>query len=309
MSDSAHVASKVGLGVGPDVEPGKVAFLGLGVMGYHMAGHLAKAGHDVTVYNRTASKAERWTGEFAGAQAATPAAAAAGSEIVFACVGNDDDVRSVTVGPDGAFEGMSPGAIFVDHTTASADVARELAAAAAERDLGFMDAPVSGGEAGAVNGVLTVMVGGEQDAFDRCCGVIDAYARAVTLLGPVGAGQLTKMANQICIAGVVQGLSEALNLAERSGLDAKLVLDVISKGAAQSWQMENRGATMVDDEFDFGFAVDWMRKDLDICLAQGHRVGALLPLTALVNEFYARVQARGGGRWDTSSLMRLLTHP
>jgi len=278
-------------------------------MGYHMAGHLAKAGHDVTVYNRTASKAERWAGEFAGAPAATPAAAAAGREIVFACVGNDDDVRSVTMGPDGAFEGMSAGAVFVDHTTASADVARELAAAAAERDLGFMDAPVSGGEAGAVNGVLTVMVGGAQDMFDRCRGAIDAYARAVTLLGPVGAGQLTKMANQICIAGVVQGLSEALNLAGRSGLDAKLVLDVISKGAAQSWQMENRGATMVDDEFDFGFAVDWMRKDLDICLAQGHRVGALLPLTALVNEFYARVQARGGGRWDTSSLMRLLTSP
>ena len=297
MSDSAHVA------------PAKVAFLGLGVMGYHMAGHLAKAGHDVTVYNRTGSKAARWTGEFGGRVAATPAEAAAGNEIVFACVGNDDDVRSVTVEEGGAFEGMSPGAVFVDHTTASADVAREVAAVAAERGIGFLDAPVSGGEAGAVNGVLTVMVGGERDVFDRCSGVIDAYARAVTLLGPVGSGQLTKMANQICIAGVVQGLSEALNLAERSGLDAKLVLDVISKGAAQSWQMENRGATMVDDEFEFGFAVDWMRKDLDICLAQGHRVGALLPLTALVNEFYARVQARGGGRWDTSSLMRLLTTP
>ena len=297
MSDSAHVA------------PAKVAFLGLGVMGYHMAGHLAKAGHDVTVYNRTGPKAARWTGEFGGRAAATPAEAAAGNEIVFACVGNDDDVRSVTVEEGGAFEGMSPGAVFVDHTTASADVAREVAAVAAERGIGFLDAPVSGGEAGAVNGVLTVMVGGERDVFDRCSGVIDAYARAVTLLGPVGSGQLTKMANQICIAGVVQGLSEALNLAERSGLDAKLVLDVISKGAAQSWQMENRGATMVDDEFEFGFAVDWMRKDLDICLAQGHRVGALLPLTALVNEFYARVQARGGGRWDTSSLMRLLTKP
>ena len=297
MSDSAHAA------------PRKVAFLGLGVMGYHMAGHLAKAGHEMTVYNRTGPKAARWTGEFGGTQAATPGAAAAGNEIVFACVGNDDDVRSVTVGADGAFEGMGAGAVFVDHTTASADVARELAAVAAERDLGFMDAPVSGGEAGAVNGVLTVMVGGEQAVFDRCSDVIGAYARAVTLLGPVGSGQLTKMANQICIAGVVQGLSEALNLAERSGLDAKLVLDVISKGAAQSWQMENRGTTMVDDEFDFGFAVDWMRKDLDICLAQGHRVGALLPLTALVNEFYARVQARGGGRWDTSSLMRLLTSP
>ena len=297
MSDSAQTA------------PAKVAFLGLGVMGYHMAGHLAKAGHGVTVYNRTGSKAARWTDEFGGRAAATPSEAAAGNEIVFACVGNDDDVRAVTVGEGGAFEGMSPGAVFVDHTTASADVARELAAVAAERGIEFLDAPVSGGEAGAVNGVLTVMVGGERDVFDRCSGVIDAYARAVTLLGPVGSGQLTKMANQICIAGVVQGLAEALNLAERSGLDAKLVLDVISKGAAQSWQMENRGATMVDDEFEFGFAVDWMRKDLDICLAQGHRVGALLPLTALVNEFYARVQARGGGRWDTSSLMRLLTNP
>ena len=289
--------------------PTKVAFIGLGVMGYHMAGHLAKAGHDVTVYNRTGSKTARWTEEFGGSQATTPAEAAAGKDIVFACVGNDDDVRSVTMGTDGAFEGMRDGSVFVDHTTASADVARELAAVAAERGLGFLDAPVSGGEAGAVNGVLTVMVGGDQAVFDRCRDVIDAYARAVTLLGPVGSGQLTKMANQICIAGVVQGLSEALNLAERSGLDAKLVLDVISKGAAQSWQMENRGTTMVDDEFDFGFAVDWMRKDLDICLAQGHRVGALLPLTALVNEFYARVQARGGGRWDTSSLMRLLTNP
>ena len=297
MSDSAHAA------------PRKVAFLGLGVMGYHMAGHLAKAGHEVTVYNRTAEKAVRWAEEFSGKTAASPVEAASGNEIVFACVGNDDDVRAVTVGSGGAFEGMRPGTVFVDHTTASADVARELAAAAAQQGLEFMDAPVSGGEAGAVNGVLTVMVGGEQAVFDRCRDVIDAYARAVTLLGPVGSGQLTKMANQICIAGVVQGLSEALNLAQRSGLDAKLVLEVISKGAAQSWQMENRGTTMVDDEFDFGFAVDWMRKDLDICLAQGHRVGALLPLTALVNEFYARVQARGGGRWDTSSLMRLLTRP
>ena len=289
--------------------PRKVAFLGLGVMGYNMAGHLAKAGHDVTVYNRTASKAERWTAEFGGNAAATPAEAADGNEIVFACVGNDDDVRAVTVGEGGAFEAMGAGAVFVDHTTASADVAQELAAAAAERGFGFIDAPVSGGEAGAVNGMLTVMAGGEQADFDRCKGVIDAYARAVTLLGPVGSGQLTKMVNQVCIAGLVQGLAEGLNLAQRSGLDARLVLDVISKGAAQSWQMDNRGTTMADDEFEFGFAVDWMRKDLDICLAQGHRVGALLPVTALVNEFYARVQARGGGRWDTSSLMRLLSNP
>ena len=297
MSDSANT------------EPRKVAFLGLGVMGYHMAGHLAKTGHNVTVYNRTASKAARWAGEFAGETAATPAEAAAGREIVFACVGNDEDVRAVTVGGGGAFEGMDAGAIFVDHTTASASVAQELATDAAARGLGFMDAPVSGGEAGAVNGMLTVMVGGEPAVFDRCKGVIDAYARAVTLLGPAGSGQLTKMVNQVCIAGLVQGLSEGLNLAIRSGLDAKLVLDVISKGAAQSWQMDNRGTTMVDDAFEFGFAVDWMRKDLDICLAQGHRVGALLPVTALVNEFYARVQARGGGRWDTSSLMRLLSNP
>ncbi len=287
----------------------KTAFIGLGVMGYHMAGHLAKAGHDVVVFNRTPSKAEKWVAEFEGRKADTPAAAAAGREIVFACVGNDDDVREVTIGKEGAFAGMEAGTVFVDHTTASADVAKELAAAATPRDIAFLDAPVSGGEAGAQNGVLTVMVGGDLEPFERSKPVIDAYARAVSLMGPVGSGQLTKMVNQICIAGAVQGLAEGLNLALRSGLDAEQVLEVISKGAAQSWQMENRGSTMAKDEFDFGFAVDWMRKDLDICLAQAHRVGAPLPLTALVNEFYAKLQMRGGGRQDTSSLMRLLTRP
>ncbi|WP_025770710.1 NAD(P)-dependent oxidoreductase [Thioalkalivibrio sp. HK1] len=287
----------------------KTAFIGLGVMGYWMAGHLAKAGHDVVVFNRTASKADRWVAEFAGKKADTPAAAAAGREIVFACVGNDDDVREVTTGKEGAFAGMGAGSIFIDHTTASAEVAKEVAEAAQRRDIAFLDAPVSGGEAGAQNGVLTVMVGGDIEPFERSKSTIDAYARAVTLMGPVGCGQLTKMVNQICIAGAVQGLAEGLNLALRSGLDADRVLDVISKGAAQSWQMENRGPTMARDEFEFGFAVDWMRKDLDICLTQGHRVGAPLPLTALVNEFYAKLQMRGGGRLDTSSLMRLLTRP
>ena len=286
-----------------------VAFIGLGVMGYHMAGHLAKAGHTVTVYNRTATKADKWVAEFGGRRADTPKAAAEGAAIVFACVGNDDDLRSVTTGDEGAFHGMGKGCVFVDHTTASAEVARELDAVARDGGFGFIDAPVSGGEAGAVNGVLTVMCGGEQSVFDGVKDVIDAFARAVTLLGPAGSGQLTKMVNQICIAGVVQGLSEALNFAQRAGLDGNLVLDVISKGAAQSWQMENRGTTMVKDEFEFGFAVDWMRKDLAICMAEGNRTGARLPMTALVDQFYAEVQAMGGGRWDTSSLMRLLTKP
>ena len=285
----------------------KVAYIGLGVMGHHMAGYLAKAGYDVTVYNRTAAKADRWLGEHQGASAPTPREAAEGASIVFACVGNDDDVRAVTLGDDGAFATMASDSVFVDHTTASAEVARELGAAASERGLHFVDAPVSGGEAGAQNGVLTVMCGGEQAAFDRVSGAIDSYARAVTLMGPVGSGQLTKMVNQICIAGLVQALSEGMSFAQRVGLDSERVLDVISKGAAQSWQMENRGKTMLADEFEFGFAVDWMRKDLSICLAEGARAGARLPVTALVDQFYAAIQERGGGRWDTSSLMRLLT--
>ena len=286
-----------------------VAFIGLGVMGYHMAGHLAAAGHRVTVYNRTASKAERWLGEHAGTLASTPAEAARGATLVFACVGNDDDVRAVTVGADGAFDGMDSDAVFIDHTTASADVARELNEVARDRGLGFLDAPVSGGEAGAQNGALTVMVGGDPDTFERARDAIDCFARAVTLMGPAGAGQLTKMVNQICIAGVVQGLSEGMNFAVKSGLDGNLVLDVISKGAAQSWQMENRGGTLLEDKFEFGFAVDWMRKDLAICLTEGRKTGARLPVAALVDQFYAQIQARGGGRWDTSSLMRLLTKP
>lgn len=285
----------------------KVAFLGLGVMGYPMAGHLQKAGYDVTVYNRTAAKAQKWASEYGGSAADTPAAASAGAQIVFACVGNDDDIRSVTVGDNGAFSGMDAGAVFVDHTTASADVARELSAIALGQGKQFIDAPVSGGQAGAENGVLTVMCGGDAGTFDQVKDAVDSYARAVTLMGPVGAGQLTKMVNQICIAGLVQGLSEGVNFAQKAGLDAKLVVDVISKGAAGSWQMENRGNTMADDEFEFGFAVDWMRKDLGICLDESRRNGARLPVTSLVDQFYADVQERGGGRWDTSSLLRLLT--
>ena len=284
----------------------KVTFIGLGVMGYPMAGHLAKAGYDVCVYNRTAAKAQQWVGEHGGRSAPTPAEAAAGAEFVFACVGQDDDVRQVTLADGGAFAGMDSGAVFVDHTTASALVAREVAEAAAARGLHFLDAPVSGGQAGAENGVLTVMVGGAEEVFARAQAAIDSYARAVTLMGPVGAGQLTKMVNQICIAGLVQGLSEGINFAQCAGLDAKRVLEVISKGAAQSWQMENRGTTMVDDKFDFGFAVDWMRKDLAISLNEARGNGARLPVAALVDQFYAQVQARGGGRWDTSSLIRLL---
>ena len=287
----------------------KVAFLGLGVMGFHMAGHLASAGHEVTVYNRTAAKADNWLKKFSGRKAATPEEAASGARIVFACVGNDQDVRQVSLGEQGAFRGMQPGAVFVDHTTASAALARELDAAARERGLNFLDAPVSGGEAGAQNGVLTVMVGGDQAIFDSVEPAIGCYARAVTLMGPAGAGQLTKIVNQICIAGLVQGLAEGMNFALKVGLDAGRVLEVISKGAAQSWQMENRGATMVEDKFDFGFAVDWMRKDLDMCLAEGRRAGARLPVASLVDQFYAQIQERGGGRWDTSSLMRLLTKP
>jgi 3-hydroxyisobutyrate dehydrogenase len=287
----------------------KLAFLGLGVMGYPMAGHLAKAGHQVTVYNRTPAKAQAWVKEYGGSQRASPAAAAAGAEIVFTCVGNDDDIRAVATGPEGAFAGMTSGALLADHTTASADVARELWTHAKEKGLGFLDAPVSGGQAGAVNGKLTIMVGGEAAAFARAHPVMMHYGRAVTLMGPAGSGQLTKMVNQICIAGLVQALSEGLNFALRAGLDAKQVVDVIAKGAAQSWQMENRAHTMVDGKFDFGFAVDWMRKDLAICLAEARRNKAALPVTALVDQFYARIQERGGRRWDTSSLIHLLANP
>ncbi|KCV30334.1 NADP oxidoreductase coenzyme F420-dependent [Bordetella bronchiseptica SBL-F6116] len=286
--------------------PRNVAFLGLGVMGLPMAGHLARAGHQVTVYNRTAAKAQAWAAEFGGKAAATPREAAAGAQIVFCCVGNDDDLRSVVLGADGAFAGMQAGAVFVDHTTASADVARELHAAARELNLQFIDAPVSGGQAGAVNGALTIMCGGDSATFEDIKPVAHAFGRAVTLVGPPGAGQLAKMVNQVCIAGVVQGLSEAIAFGQTSGLDMKLVLDVISKGAAQSWQMENRGATMVDDQFDFGFAVDWMRKDLGLVLAEARNNGARLPLTALVDQFYGDVQKMGGNRWDTSSLIKRL---
>jgi 3-hydroxyisobutyrate dehydrogenase-like beta-hydroxyacid dehydrogenase len=284
----------------------RVAFLGLGVMGFPMAGHLARAGHHVTVYNRTRAKAERWVDEYGGAAAATPRAAATGAQIVFTCVGNDADLRSVVLGPDGALAGLQQGAILVDHTTASAAVARELAAAAAAKGVSFIDAPVSGGQAGAINGTLTVMCGGSRDAFERARPVIMAMARAVTLIGPSGAGQLAKMVNQIAIAGLLQSLAEAIHFGERAGLDMKLVLSVISKGAAQSWQMDNRGTTMIDDEFDFGFAVDWMRKDLGLCLDEARRNGATLPVAALVDQFYADVQAMGGARWDTSSLIRRL---
>ena len=283
-----------------------VAFLGLGVMGYPMAGHLVKAGHNVTVYNRTASKADAWVSEHGGRSAATPREAADGAHFVLACVGNDDDVRSVTWGADGAFAGMGSGAIFVDHTTASASLAREIDAAARERNLGFVDAPVSGGQAGAENGVLTVMCGGNEASYAIAEPVINAYARACRLMGPAGAGQLTKMVNQICIAGLVEGLSEGIHFAQRAGLDPAAVIDVISKGAAQSWQMENRYKTMIAGEFEHGFAVDWMRKDLSICLDEARGNGAHLPVTALVDQFYSEVQSMGGHRWDTSSLIARL---
>lgn len=284
----------------------KVAFLGLGVMGYPMAGHLALAGHAVTVYNRTPAKAQAWAGEFGGSHAASPKLAVKDADIVFACVGNDEDLRSITLGADGAFAGMKAGAVFVDHTTASANVARELYAAAQQKGLQFIDAPVSGGQAGAQNGLLTVMCGGEQAMFDAVKPVAMAFSRAFTLMGASGAGQLTKMVNQICIAGLVQGLSEAIAFGQKAGLDMNQVLDVIGKGAAQSWQLDNRGKTMVADQFDFGFAVDWMRKDLGLVLEESKRNGARLPVTALVDQFYGDVQQMGGRRWDTSSLIKRL---
>ena len=285
----------------------KCAFIGLGVMGYPMAGHLQKAGHEVTVYNRTTAKAEKWVSEYGGTSADTPAEAAKGAEFVFCCVGNDDDLRSVTTGDDGMLATMDSGTVLIDNTTASADVAREIYAQAKDKGISFIDAPVSGGQAGAENGVLTVMCGGDQDAFDRAAPVIDAFSKSCKLMGESGSGQLTKMVNQICIAGLVQGLSEGVNFGVKAGLDMSKVLDVISKGAAGSWQMENRGSTMVKNEFDFGFAVDWMRKDLGICLEESKRNGARLPVTALVDQFYAQVQERGGNRWDTSSLIDLLS--
>ncbi|MGB5738090.1 MAG: NAD(P)-dependent oxidoreductase [Woeseia sp.] len=283
-----------------------VAFIGLGVMGFPMAGYLAGAGHSVTVYNRSAGKAASWLKRHKGTQAATPRAAAEGADIIFACVGNDDDVRAVLLGPDGALHGAKSGAIIVDHTTASAEIAREVHAAAANKDVGFLDAPLSGGQAGAENGQLTIMVGGEQDVFDRALPVMDCYAKACTLIGPVGSGQLAKMVNQICIAGVVQGLSEGLHFATQAGLDIEKVIGAISKGAAQSWQMENRWKTMAANEFEFGFAVEWMRKDLKIALDEARRNGAKLDMTQLVDSYYAEVEALGGRRWDTSSLIRRL---
>jgi 3-hydroxyisobutyrate dehydrogenase len=284
-----------------------VAFIGLGVMGYPMAGYLAKAGHRVTVYNRTVATAQRWVADYGGTAATTPEAAATGADFVFCCVGNDDDLRSVTTGPDGAFTDMKPGAVFVDHTTTSAEVARELYETAAGLGIAFIDAPVSGGQAGAENGQLTVMIGGDEEAVSRAAPLIDCFARMQARLGDSGSGQLTKMVNQICIAGLVQGLSEALHFAGKAGLDEQAVVDVISKGAAQSWQMDNRATTMINGEFDFGFAVDWMRKDLGYVLSEARNNGSQLPVTALVDQFYSEVQARGGGRWDTSSLISLLS--
>ena len=285
----------------------KVAFLGLGVMGYPMAGHLRKkGGHEVTVYNRTAAKAEKWAAEFGGRTAPTPKAAAEGQDFVLCCVGNDNDLREVTLGANGAYHGIKKGAVLSDHTTASAEIARELYGDAKKRGFGFIDAPVSGGQAGAENGVLTVMCGGDADAYARADPVIAAYARMCKLLGAAGSGQLTKMVNQICIAGIVEGLSEAIHFAKKAGLDVNAVIETISKGAAQSWQMENRYKTMMAGKFDFGFAVDWMRKDLAICLGEARKNGATLPVTALVDQFYAEVQRMGGRRWDTSSLIARL---
>ena len=286
----------------------KLAFIGLGVMGYPMAGHLQKGGHQVTVYNRTTAKAERWAAEYGGSQAPTPRAAAEGADIAFTMVGNDDDLRSVALGDDGVLAGLKAEAILVDHTTASAEVARELFSLAKDKGVAAIDAPVSGGQAGAENGALTVMCGGEQVPFDTSKPVIDAYAKACILLGPAGAGQLTKMVNQLCIAGLIQGLAEGMNFGAKAGLDMEKVIAVISKGAAQSWQMDNRATTMCEGKFDFGFAVDWMRKDLGICLAEARRNGARLPVAALVDQFYAHIQARGGNRWDTSSVMQLLAN-
>ncbi|SDU09348.1 NAD(P)-dependent oxidoreductase [Halopseudomonas salegens] len=284
----------------------KVAFLGLGVMGFPMAGHLAQAGHEVTVYNRSGGKAEQWLAQFPGRSCPTPATAAAGQELVFVCVGNDADVRAVISGPDGVLAGIPADTIIVDHTTASADVARELAERAAEQGVGFLDAPVSGGQAGAENGQLTIMLGGSEATYRQVEPVLSAYARMQQLMGPVGSGQLTKMVNQICIAGLVQGLSEALHFAQQAGLDGESAMAVISQGAAQSWQLDNRHKSMLAGEFDFGFAVDWMRKDLAIVLNEARRNGSQLPVTALVDQFYADVQAAGGGRWDTSSLITRL---
>lgn len=283
-----------------------LAFIGLGVMGYPMAGHLANAGHKVCVYNRTTDKAVKWAETYGGSFGATPAEAAKGADIVFCCVGNDDDVRSVTTGENGVISGMKSGSILVDHTTVSAELATELDTACRKTNLHFIDAPVSGGQQGAENGKLTIMCGGEEDVFAKTQNVMTLYAQAVTLMGPAGAGQLTKMVNQICIAGLVQGLSEGLYFAEKAGLDQNRVIDVISKGAAGSWQMVNRHQTMINDEYEHGFAVDWMRKDLDICLNQGRKIKAKLPVTALVDQFYGEVQAMGGGRWDTSSLLKRL---
>ena len=284
----------------------KLAFLGLGVMGYPMAGHLQAKGHGVAVYNRTAAKAEAWAKEHGGKAAATPREAAQGADMVMACVGNDDDLRAVCLGPDGAFAGMGAGAIFVDHTTVSAAVTRELHAAGAEIGVAFVDAPVSGGQAGAENGVLSIMCGGDQAAYDKAEPVMAAYGRSIKRLGESGAGQLTKMVNQICIAGLVQGLAEGLHFAQKAGLDGKAVVEVIQGGAAGSWQMANRHETMLDGKFDYGFAVDWMRKDLGICLQTANENGASLPVTALVDQFYKDVQKLGGGRWDTSSLIKRL---